>query len=296
VGRTIAASPDIGFVWEPFSLLNRPGVLDIRWPYWFPYVCVENEQPYVVPVRDLAAFRYRLGAEIKAVRGPKDAGRMARDMWNFSRWRRREARPLWKDPIAVFSAEWLADRFDAQVIVLIRHPAAVVSSVKRLGWRHPFDHFLRQPLLLRDRLAPFRDEIEEFASAPREIVDEAAMLWKLVHHAIAKYRDERADWLFPRHEDIARRPYAGFRQIYEMLDLTFDQRVERLIAEQTNPFNPPEGARSGDLLINSEASIWNWRTRLTAEEIDRIRARVEPVSKEFYGDADWEGPGGGGGP
>lgn len=43
------------------------------------------------------------------------------------------SRPLVKDPFALFSAEWFADNFDAEVIVIVRHPAAVVSSIKRLG-------------------------------------------------------------------------------------------------------------------------------------------------------------------
>ena len=45
----LAAGSEVGYIREPFSVLHRPGVLDVRFPYWFPYVCTENEGPYVRP-------------------------------------------------------------------------------------------------------------------------------------------------------------------------------------------------------------------------------------------------------
>jgi hypothetical protein len=71
---------------------------------------------------------------------------------------------LIKDPFAFFSSEWLAERFDMAVVVVIRHPAAFVSSIINLNWSHPFSHFLEQTLLLNERLVPFEDEIREYAA------------------------------------------------------------------------------------------------------------------------------------
>ncbi len=69
---------------------------------------------------------------------------------------RRGATPLVKDPIALFSAEWLAATFDMRVLVMIRHPAAFAASIRRRGWRHRFADFLEQPLLMRDLLGAVR--------------------------------------------------------------------------------------------------------------------------------------------
>ena len=55
---------------------------------------------------------------------------------------------------AVFSAEWFARQMGFRVVVIVRHPLAVVSSRKRLGWRFDLDELLAQPLLLRDWLTP----------------------------------------------------------------------------------------------------------------------------------------------
>ena len=130
----IAASPSpaIAYLWEPFSILHRPGVCAARFSVWFPYLTSDNGGPYVRPIRDMLAFRYGTRAELRAVRSPKDAGRLIRDRREFRRFGAVGARPLLKDPIAVLSAPWLADTFDMEVIVLIRHPAAFVNSVAAL--------------------------------------------------------------------------------------------------------------------------------------------------------------------
>ncbi len=289
VGHMISTSsvPRVAYLWEPFSVLHRPGICNAPFPYWFPYVSYENEQPYVAPVRDMLAFRYKVGAELRAVRSPKDAARLARDRARFSRFRREDARPLLKDPIAVFSAEWLADRFDMQTIVLIRHPAAFASSLKNRGLRHPFDHFLAQPLLMRDVLATYEDDIRRFASTEQPLVDQAILLWNLIHHAIRRYRTQRNDWTFLRLEDIARAPVESFRGIFGQLGLTFDERVRRTIEEHSARGNPVDAADPASHRRDSRASVEAWRARLTAEEIRRIRAGVETISTEFYSDTDW---------
>ena len=47
-------------------------------------------------------------------------------------------RPIMKDPIAVLSAEWLAQVFNMDVICLIRHPAAFVYSLAKANWDFNF--------------------------------------------------------------------------------------------------------------------------------------------------------------
>ncbi len=189
LGQVLAASPaGVGWIWEPFSILHRPGTCAVEFPYWFPYVTDENGQAYESAVADTLAWRYRPAAELRSLRSPKDAARMARDWYSFSGHRRRGSIPVLKDPIALFSSEWLASRFGMDVAVLIRHPAAFTASVKRLHLRHPFEHFLAQPLLMEDWLEPFAGEIERFAAAEQDIVDQGILLWLILHHAIAGFQ------------------------------------------------------------------------------------------------------------
>ena len=77
-----------------------------------------------------------------------------------------------KAPLGVFSAGWLASTFDLDVVILIRHPAAVAHSYKRLQWRHPFSDFLRQPKLMEEHLSSFAPQIERYARTEQNLVDQ----------------------------------------------------------------------------------------------------------------------------
>ncbi len=289
VGRMIAAtpSPTVAYLWEPFSRLHRPGILAVDFPYWFPYVFAENQDPVAPAVADMLSFRYRPAAELRSVRSSKDVARLTRDWSDFTRWRRAGSRPLMKDPIALFSAEWLADTFDMDVIVLIRHPAAFVKSLTQRDLAHPFDHFLRQPLLMREFLQPFEEEIRTFSAEPKPVFDQAVLLWNILASAILRYRETRPDWLFLRLEDIALDPIGRFRDIYARLGLTIDAATEQTISAHSDPSNPAEVDDPADARRDSRASIATWRQRLSPQEIARVRSAVEPISKEFYSDADW---------
>lgn len=280
-------SPPLAYLWEPFNRLHRPGTLDVRFPYWFPYICEENAGPYIDSVRDMLSFRYKPWAELREVRTAKDAARLGRDWMRFRRFRKLDAVPLLKDPIAVLSCEWLADTFDMDVVVLMRHPAAFAYSLKRRGWVHSFEDFLMQPLLMRDLLQGFESQIEEYAAQPPPAVDQASLLWNIVYSAVDLYRRRHPDWVVLRLEDIARDPVAEFADLYTRFSLTFDEHVRTTILEHSDASNPTEVASPSSVRRNSAASIGTWKKGLTSAEIDRVRADVEPFANEFYADEDW---------
>ena len=106
---------------------------------------------------------------------------MTKQYWELTQFRRFKRRPLMKDPCALFSAEWLARRFDMQVVIMIRHPAAFVSEMQALQVPFPFSHLLKQPLLMEAHLLPFEGAIQDYASHTHSIMDQALLAWKLFY-------------------------------------------------------------------------------------------------------------------
>jgi hypothetical protein len=282
VGRVIAASPLVGYIPEPFNLLCRPGRCAAHFPYWFYYICEENEEPYIHPIQRTLEFRYQMFEELKVTRTPYDVVRMARDFSRFQFHRIRRSRPLLKDPNAVFSAEWLARRFSAEVVVLIRHPAAFVASFKSLHWEHPFDHFLKQPQLMRDYLHPFEDEIRKFAERRQDVVDQAILLWRLIHSMILRYRETHPEWTVVRHRDLSLNPVGEFRRIFERLGLPYGAREEINTRHYCMAVAHPEGYVWNDVVRDSAQNLGLWRTRLTDEELCRVRKKCFDLAREFY--------------
>ena len=284
----LSLSPRIGHIHEPFSPVTPPGVSSAPFDRFFLYVTEENEGPYVEPLRRTLEFRYAVRPQLRAIRSPKDAARSARDFASFAASRARRSRPMLKDPIAVFSSEWLARRFGAQPIVLIRHPAAFASSLKRLGWTHDFQGMLDQPLLLRDHLGPYEDEIRAAAERPPEGIDQAILLWRLIYHTVGTFRDRHPDWTFVRHEDLSLDPVAGFESLFATLGVEVDDGIRRQVAGHSAAGNPTELREAHDVRLDSAANVRSWRKRLSEEEVERIRAGTADVAPAFYSDDDWK--------
>lgn len=288
VGEMLAAtpSPRLGYIWEPFSLQARPGICRARFPYWFMYVDDESGDPYRDALGDTLRFRYAVGAELPSLRSPKDVARFARDWARTELHRRRGSVPLMKDPIALFSAEWLADTFDMDVVVMIRHPAAFVNSLVRMGWRHPFEHFTRQPALMQ-QLGHWEDEIAAFAAEEQPLLEQGILLWNLMHDRILRYRERRTDWVFVRLEDIAVDPPDRFAELYERLGLTWTDGVRTTIDEHSSSIHPAETMDASSHRRDSRSAVDVWKSRLSPAEIERVRSGTERVGKELYGDVDW---------
>ena len=176
VGKMLAAGGGAAYISEPLNIWHRPGVLRVPTRHWYTYLCPDNEAAYLPALRDMLDLRYHAGDEIRSLRSLKDFLRMGRDWSTFSVGKLRGKRPLLKDPFAVFSAPWFASRLNCQVVITVRHPAAFASSLKRLDWPFQFADLLEQPLLMRDHLEAFRDEIQ--AAPPDDVIAQGSLLWK----------------------------------------------------------------------------------------------------------------------
>ena len=143
-----------------------------------------------------------------------------------------------KDPFAVFSTPWFAKRLNCKVVITVRHPAAFASSLKRLNWPFDFQDLLDQPLLMRDHLEPYRDEMQSIQ--PDDVIGQAALLWKLIYRSVHTARERNPDFIVVRHEDLSRDPVAGYRDLYQSLGLEFTPRVEKIILNSSSSENPAE--------------------------------------------------------
>jgi len=293
VGRTLVRSRRLGWVAEPFHPRHRRTVFAAEVPRWYTYVCGDNEGPYRQAMADTLAGRYGWSQTAATVRRPLDAALAARDVGRFLTRRALRQRPVLKDPLALFSTPWLADRFGADVILLVRHPAAMAQSLQRLNWRFNLSQLLDQPLLVRDLLGPWEDELRRAVArgrANRDVIDEAALLWKLVYGVAARWRDQGHGWLFMRHEDMSADPAAGFDQIFAHVGLPFTGSIRRYVGRTTGRSNPaaaPQG-RTHALARDSRANAWSWRGSLAAGDVERVRRLTAGVVERWYDDADWD--------
>jgi hypothetical protein len=176
---------------------------------------------------------------------------------------------------------------NCKVVIAVRHPAAFVSSLKRLNWPFDLQDLLDQPLLMRDHLEPFRGQIEKAQKSDE--IEQWALLWNLIYSTVNAALRRNPDLIAVRHEDLSLDPVTCYRDLYQKLGLDFTSRVEKVVRNSSSSDNPREGSRKKiyAVKLDSRANMDNWKKRLTADEIRRIREITQEVSAIFYPHAEW---------
>ncbi|HUF97849.1 MAG TPA: sulfotransferase [Ilumatobacter sp.] len=288
-GAILSLSGEALSIHEPFnpayprSWLRRPPTR------WFEYVDREHDDGWRAQMADIVALRPPVTHLLRRSQRPRHLMRVAQEAAGAARGRRRGARALVKDPIAVFSAPWIADRMMTDVVVLVRHPAAFASSLKRLDWRFDFRNLLDQPTLMDTVLAPHADDILDATRRELDIIDTSILLWRVINSVVVSYREQHPDWHIVRYEDLAVDPLVSYERLYSALGLMWTPAVETAVREYTKEGNVRTVADfdKGGVVRDSKAAMWTWTQRLTDDEIERVRAGTADVADHFYEAADW---------
>lgn len=288
VGKMLAAEDGVAYISEPLNVLHRRGVFRAPVSRWYTYIMAENEAEYLPAFHELLDYDYHLLTELRSIRSRKDFLRMIRDYHTFFIGSIHGERTLIKDPFAVFSMPWFVERLNCQVVVTVRHPAAFASSLKRLNWSFDFRDLLDQPLLMRDHLEADRADMQSMPAD--DVIGQAALLWRIIYRMVHRDCQMNPAIQAVRHEDLSLDPVGGFRALYGSLSLDFSPRAEKDVLNASSSENPTElsKGKTHSVKLDSRANMDNWKKRLTAEEIARIRSLTEDVAGLFYSDVKWE--------
>jgi sulfotransferase family protein len=198
----------------------------------------------------------------------------------------RKGRLIIKDPIACFSSDWLFENYNLQILVVLRHPGAFAASLKRMNWTFSFQNLLQQDQLMKDHLFPFRAEMK---AEPQELIEQAALLWKVIYHVLIGFAAKHPDWIIVKHESLSLNPVAGFRDLYARLGLKWSPRAMQEIISHTsaqNPTEPPQGVAQ-TLKRNSAGNVGRWKSSLTKQEIQHVQRVTRPLADRFYDESTW---------
>lgn len=291
VGRMLAAAPRTCYLHEPFKPRWDPPYVWTHFDQWFMYLNDENAAPWEWAVQRTVRLRYSWRRHFACNRSLAQAIDATKQRARWATKRIRGQRPVIKDPIALFSSPWLARRFNLGVVMMIRHPAGFVSSIKLKKWHFDFNHFLRQEALMQDLLHPFEREIRMLAERNDDLIVQGILQWRIFHHVIHRFQQAHPDWQFVRHEDLSRDPVAGYRKMYAALGLAFTPACEKTIRENSDERNVIDANLAGKsthyVALNTAQNAKNWQKRLTPAEVRQVRRGTEDVAHLYYDDTDW---------
>lgn len=272
LANMLALSKGMQIASEPFNLMGWAYKLDGLVDNWFTYV------PALPEEKVINAYRKVMDCKTGRIYGRKKIQRY----FPFTR----KGRLIIKDPIACMSSDWLANKFELDVLVTIRHPAAFALSLKRMNWSFDFNHLLRQEKLVDDYLSLF---IKEMEAQPSEVVEQAALVWKIIYHVLSQYIYKNPEWIMVKHEDISRKPIEELRVLYDRLGLIWSNKIEMQVKQYTgkgNPVNPKQGV-AHQMVRDSKKNIDRWKKLLSKDEVYTVKRVTAGVAEKYYCEADW---------
>ena len=279
IGKIIAKADNVRYVSEPFNLLDYKKSTPFK--HWFYYINDKfpiDQQNKLKKYLD--SFHYFSLAgfirDFSKIRSYKTFIKVMNDYRSRS-----SSRTLLKDPIAFFSAPWIAQNYHCDVIISVRHPAAFIASLKVKNWQFDFNNFLNQRELMETHLAQFKTEIEQYALNRPDIVIQGALIWNIIYSLALKYKELYNNWYFVTHENLSLNPVDEFQKIFNYLNLEFTEKVKNELIDSTT------ASENSKLKRNAKENVSSWKTRLSQEEIELIKQKTQLVWVNFYNEASW---------
>ena len=279
LGRMISASKYYFYVHE---FINPVCLFQETRPFQkYHYIDEHNIHKYEPILKKLINLTCKSEMEKNIIKHM--AKETVRSFFSMKRRVRGYPQPLLKEPNACFSSDFLARRYGLKVIVLVRHPAAVVASFKRMGWPSDLDRILQQKTLIRKYFSKMPLEKH------RDRVEEISLLWLMVMDVLTRFMEKNKDWILVRHEDLCRHPLGEFEKIFEKLNIFFSKKMKnRIISSTQSETVTPEDKNPFHLKRNSRKLAGAWQGLLTVGEIEKIKRIVRLVSDHYYQEKDWK--------
>jgi hypothetical protein len=175
--------------------------------------------------------------------------------------------------------KWLHDRFpDVPILLILRHPCAVVASRLQLGWAtdSDIDSFLAQPKLVADYLERRMDLVRRATTE----AEKHALIWCLSYLVpLDQFAPGEIELVF--YEDLCLRPESELPRIFRALGRSHDETVLETVDR------PSLTSRSGSAVVTGEDRISRWRKLLPAREAEAVLSLVESFGLgHLYGDSD----------
>lgn len=197
----------------------------------------------------------------------------------------RDGRWLIKDPHLFLGAGYLHEQMGIDVVAMVRLPAAIASSWKRLQWKPDLSIFANQPYLREDILSDYK----VFSNDGLSFAEAMAWYWVYCYKTMFHFRDRNPEMLFIKQEDMGAEPIATIQAVLQRFQLPFTEPMRNRIIDYTTSKTaiPDSSHPHKEFKRDSKKISKSWQKHLSSEEIVTIRNITEHLAHEYYTDNDW---------
>lgn len=238
VGRILNLSGETLYLWEPFNMGLKTRMNSGAFTHWFEYLEPNSKKSDDVK-RFLREYsKVHLG-DFKRVKTKNPERRK----FEFNILLKKIAfnlnighiRPLFKDPIAVFSAEWIYDQYkDVKVVMMTRNPVTFVESFVKLAWNIDYNDLEQQTEFMKFLTPEQVKGVKRFSKTHnnKDVVEKAILFWNITYTRFLSYQQNHPDWHFVKIEDIKNDPVKHFEKMYQYCELPFTEKVKKELTAQ----------------------------------------------------------------
>jgi hypothetical protein len=297
LGRMIAFSSEVNYIWEPFNNKYWDGI-----PDYYPYVgdgsdsekaitydSLINNVIHLINLKPKVSFNSG-ASKIKKIAKKYRINRSTFLWYRWAQIRNVVFNPrvlVCKDPIGIFLSEHLIRKFEFKVIAVIRHPAGVALSRKKLDWKFDFDWWRSQ----KDFYNVHFGKIDNIVKThDLDFIRESSFHWLTCYSYLQEIKEKYPESvMIIRHEDLCVDAVQEMQEIFKYLGLTLNGRVVDKIQETTSGSQLERSTLNLAKLEKRDARslVFKWRDEISQDELNVIREITEPVSSIYYGDVFW---------
>jgi len=151
---------------------------------------------------------------------------------------------------------WLKTNFpEIPIILLVRHPLAVVSSQMANGWQADLTVFLSQPELMQDYLTPYRDLLEN----PGNHFEALILQW-CVETRVPLAQSGAGGIRVAFYENIFSYPEKELPELFAFIGQPFDPSVMDMLGQASKTARLDSPVRKGKNPVD------HWRHNITAQQ------------------------------
>jgi hypothetical protein len=175
------------------------------------------------------------------------------------------SRTVVKDPFALLSVPAIARVTSAIPVIVYRHPGAVLSSYRRMGWTADTTE-------IRDLqgLPP--------TAAPVDDVTAMVEFWNFLHSRVLSWLDDVPDALLVSHAEVSLGGFPAVRTLMSACGLRPPRRApEPAKLEKGAPTGAPDGGQLHGFARRPDEVVDGWRGRLAVTEATVIESDTKDV-------------------
>lgn len=176
--------------------------------------------------------------------------------------------------------DWLAHHFDASIVLLVRHPAAVVESQMRAAYGawNPFsvlEGYRENAPLMQGALARHAHLFDQDLTP----IQALTLVW-CVQNLVPLYQAQANGYTVAFYEELLERPEAEWRRVCQALGLDHQPTPADLEApsqQASARWNPAQQTEEG-----YAAMYGRWRDSLSADDCGEIQWMLDQTGVDFY--------------